>query len=73
MGMELIPETGVYDQITADLVTTFKELHKPPILNFKNQIEAIVGEKTVDALGKELPRLGAAPIEPLREIANIIT
>ncbi len=71
-GFDLIEETGVYDQITADLVTTFKELHKPPILNFKNRIDPIVGKKTVDALDKELPRLGAAPVKPPREIADII-
>jgi hypothetical protein len=64
IGADRIPETAVYDQTTADMVTTFKELHKPPILNFKNQIDAIVGKKTVDALDKELPRLGAVPDKP---------
>jgi hypothetical protein len=70
-----IPETDVYDQTTADAVTTYKELHTPKILNFKGEIDNIVGKKTVDALDKELPRLGATPIEPPaapREIADII-
>jgi hypothetical protein len=70
-----IPETDVYDQETADAITTYKELHVPKILNFKGQIDDIVGKKTVDALDKELPRLGAAPIKPPekpREIADII-
>jgi hypothetical protein len=74
-GFDLIPETDVYDQTTADLVRTFKELHSPPILNFEGKIDDIVGKKTVDALDKELPRLGAAPIEPPqppREIADVI-
>ncbi len=62
-GFDPIPESGDYDQTTADMVTTYKELHKPePIKNYLNQIDAIVGKKTVDALDKELPKLGAAPV-----------
>ncbi len=70
MGFDLLKETGVYDQITADMVTTFKELHKPPILNFMNQIDAIVGKKTVDALDKELPTLrkGTTDVKPKVDI-----
>lgn len=60
-GVTSIRETGTYDQATADLVATYKKLRQPPILNFKGQIDSIVGKKTVDALDKELPRLGAAP------------
>jgi hypothetical protein len=74
-GFDLIDETDVYDKTTADFVRTFKELHRPPILNFQGKIDDIVGKKTVAALDKELPRLGAAPIEPpkpAREIADII-
>ncbi len=63
-GVTSIRETGIYDQATADLVTTYKKVHQPPILNFKGQIDAIVGKKTVDALDKELPRLGVVPNKP---------
>ena len=52
---ELDESNDLYDQETADLVTTFKELHRPPILNFVNQIDAIVGKKTIAALDDELP------------------
>jgi hypothetical protein len=55
-GMDELDETNpVYDEETADLVTTFKELHRPPILNFAHQIDAIVGKKTIAALDDELP------------------
>src|SRR5262249_26078351 len=55
LGMDELDETNdLYDQETADLVTTFKELHKPPILNFLGQIDAIVGKKTITALDDEL-------------------
>ena len=63
-GVPSIRETGIYDQATADLVTTYKKVHQPPILNFKGQIDSIVGKKTVDALDKELPRLGVVPNKP---------
>ena len=52
---ELDLSNDVYDQETADLVTTFKELHKPPILNFTRQIDPIVGKQTIAALDDELP------------------
>lgn len=56
LGMDEIDETNdLFDQETADLVMTFKELHKPPILNFVRQIDAIVGKKTIAALDDELP------------------
>ncbi len=55
-GMDELDETNdFYDQETADLVTTFKELHKPPILNFMRQIDNIVGKQTIAALDDELP------------------
>ncbi|MCW5958459.1 MAG: hypothetical protein KIT61_17895 [Pyrinomonadaceae bacterium] len=55
-GMDELDESNdVFDQETADLVTTFKELHRPPILNFMRQIDAIVGKKTIAALDDELP------------------
>jgi len=72
MGFGLIRETGVYDQITADLVTTFKKLHKPPILNFKNQIDATVGKKTVDALDKELPPLRGGSTDTKQKVDVIV-
>jgi hypothetical protein len=53
--MDELDETNdLYDQETADLVTTFKELSKPQILNFLGQIDAIVGKKTITALDDEL-------------------
>jgi hypothetical protein len=56
MGMDQLDESNdLYDQETADLVTTFKELHRPPILNFAHKIDAIVGKKTIAALDDELP------------------
>ena len=55
-GMDELDESNdLYDEETADLVTTFKELHRPPILNFQNRIDAIVGKQTIAALDDELP------------------
>lgn len=56
LGMDELDESNdEFDQATADLVTTFKELHRPPILNFAHKIDAIVGKKTIAALDDELP------------------
>ncbi len=64
-GMDELDETNdLYDQETADLVTTFKELHRPPILNFLGQIDAIVGKQTVTALDDELPFQPPLPGDP---------
>ena len=55
-GMDQLDESNpVYDQETADLVMTFKELSKPRILNFRGEIDAVVGRKTITALDDELP------------------
>ena len=43
---------------TGDLVATYKRRQTQPILNFKGQIDRIVGKKTVIALDKELPSNG---------------
>jgi len=65
-GMDELDETNdVFDQETADLVTTFKELHKPrPILNFRGQIDNIVGKQTITALDDELPFQPPLPGDP---------
>jgi hypothetical protein len=64
-GMDQLDETNEdFDQETADLVTTFKELKKPPILNFKGQIDDIVGKKTITALDDELPFQPPSPGDP---------
>jgi hypothetical protein len=55
-GMDQLDESNdSYDQETADMVMTFKELHKPRILNFRGEIDAVVGKKTITALDDELP------------------
>jgi hypothetical protein len=55
-GMDLLDETNpVFDQETEDMVLTFKELHKPPILNFRGEIDPVVGKKTITFLDDELP------------------
>lgn len=65
LGMDELDETNdLYDQDTADLVTTFKELSKPPILNFHREIDAIVGKKTITALDDELPFQPSLPGDP---------
>jgi hypothetical protein len=64
-GMDQLDESNdLFDQETADLVTTFKELHKPPILNFRGQIDAIVGKKTITALDDLLPPQRPDPNDP---------
>jgi hypothetical protein len=63
--MDELDETNdEFDQETADLVTTFKELHKPPILNFLGQIDPIVGKKTITALDDELAFQPPLPGDP---------
>jgi hypothetical protein len=44
-----------YGDSTSTLVALFKARHKPPILNFRGEIDNIVGKKTVAALDLELP------------------
>jgi len=65
-GMDELDETNeLFDQDTADLVTTFKELHKPrPILNYLGKIDNVVGKKTITALDDELPFQPALPGDP---------
>ena len=65
LGMdELDEDNEVFDQETSDLVTTFKELHKPPILNYLGKIDPVVGKKTITALDDELPFQPALPGDP---------
>ena len=65
LGMDELDESNdVFDQETADLVTTFKELHRPRILNFRGQIDAIVGKQTITALDDELPFQSPEPNDP---------
>lgn len=64
-GMDELDDTNdVFDQETADLVTTFKALHKPQILNFMGKIDAVVGKKTITALDDELPFQPRLPGDP---------
>ena len=45
-----------FDQETEDMVLTFKELNtRKPILNFRGQIDPIVGKQTITALDDRLP------------------
>jgi hypothetical protein len=66
LGMDELDESNdVFDQATADMVTTFKELHRPrPILNFRGQIDAVVGKQTITALDDELPFQAPEPNDP---------
>ena len=52
---ELDASNDLFDQETSDFVEVFKKLHRPPILNYANKIDAIVGKKTIAALDDELP------------------
>jgi hypothetical protein len=64
-GMDELDETNdVFDQETADMVMTYKELHKPRILNYKGEIDAIVGKKTITFLDDELPFQAPEPNDP---------
>jgi hypothetical protein len=66
VGMdELDEDNDLFDQETADLVMTYKQLYKPrPILNYLGQIDAIVGKKTITALDDELPFQPPLPGDP---------
>lgn len=46
-----------YGKTTADAVANFKRTRTPPILNFRNQIDNIVGIKTMRALDQEMKRI----------------
>ncbi len=50
-----LPLNDFFDSATGDMVALYKTQHSPPILNYANQIDRIVGKKTVAALDKELP------------------
>jgi hypothetical protein len=52
-GAALEPD-GVYGTHTAEAVAEFKRTHQPPILNSANQIDNIVGIKTLAALDAKL-------------------
>ena len=47
--------SDVYDTLTADRVALYKNNQVPKILNYKQEIDNIVGIKTIAALDKELP------------------
>lgn len=53
-----VPVNDLFDRATGDLVAIYKTRQRPPILNFANQIDRVVGKKTVAALDKELPPKG---------------
>ena len=67
-----LPMSDKFDKATGDRVALFKKLHSPPILNYKGQIDRIVGKKTVVALDGELPRLGAAPIAATEQVDIVV-
>lgn len=46
-----------YGKTTANAVADFKRTRKPPILNYANQIDNIVGIKTMRALDEEMKRI----------------
>ncbi len=66
-----IPVNDFFDRATGDLVAIYKTRQRPPILNFANQIDRIVGRKTVAALDKELPpKGGGSSIGPDLQLVN---
>lgn len=78
-----------YGDTTADAVATFKANCKPPLLNFKNQIDNIVGRKTTLELDQQmiafekgnpplplpLPSTGVAEVQagPLGPRSHLVT
>ncbi|MFO1163027.1 MAG: hypothetical protein U1E60_29615 [Reyranellaceae bacterium] len=48
---------SLYGTSTASAVANFKRTRKPPILNYKNEIDDIVGIKTMQALDQEMKRI----------------
>jgi len=61
LGLKPLPVTNVFDKATGDRVALYKSMHEPPILNFQNKIDRIVGKKTVVALDLELPAVDEKP------------
>lgn len=70
LGLQPLPVTNVFDKATGDRVALYKRMQVPPILNFENKIDRIVGKKTVVALDKELPKLDEKP--EVAQIADIV-
>lgn len=54
LGFTITDPVGLYEGSTAQAVATFKRNHKPPILNFKGEIDDIVGKKTIGFLDAEM-------------------
>ncbi len=50
----------LYGVSTAAAVANFKRSHKPPLLNYRNQIDPIVGKKTIAALDALMAERDAA-------------
>lgn len=61
-----------FDEETGDRVALYKRMQSPPILNYRGQIDRIVGKKSVTALDLELPRLGAAPIVVTEKVDIVV-
>lgn len=62
---------GRFTKETGDIVALYKTKHSPPILNYKGQIDRIVGKKTVVALDRELPaKNGGSTISPEMQLVN---
>lgn len=66
-----IAVNGEFKKETGDRVALYKQKQRPPILNYKGQIDRIVGKKTVVALDKELPpKGGGSTINPDMALIN---
>lgn len=61
-GAKIVAD-GVYGPATANAVADFKRKHQPPILNRANQIDNIVGIKTLAALDAKLPQSGGGGLQ----------
>lgn len=70
-GVDFSNET--FGDDTARLVREFKT--RNGLLNFRGQIDEVVGKKTIAALDKELPSRGGVPVdppEPAKDVVDII-
>jgi len=67
-----IPVNDLYDSQTGDRVALYKTKQIPQILNFKKEIDRIVGKKTVVALDKELPPKTTPAVPVISETVDII-
>lgn len=48
---------GIYGPQTAAAVARYKRGHKPQILNYRSQIDPVVGRQTITALDKDIYKL----------------